>query len=71
MPAPLQNAVASLFASLQGAAGAAVEYTQSTTTVAVNAVPGRTSVEAEFADGSVRTDKLMDFVIAIDRKSVV
>ena len=65
MATPLQNAVTALHASLKQAAGVTVEYTQSGTVVELTAVPGRTTVESEFGDGTVRSDRTADFVVNI------
>lgn len=61
---PLASAVAAMHASLTETAGVAVTYRQGgVATIIQGAIPGRTSVEAQFADGSVRTEKLFDWII--------
>lgn len=64
----MQNAVAGLFASLRGAAGVTVEYTQTSSGIEfqITAVPGRTRFESEFVDGSVRSDSAFDFIMSAD-----
>jgi hypothetical protein len=67
MTTPLANAVTALHASLTETAGVTVTYSQGgTNTIIQAAIPGRTSVEAQFADGSVRTEKLFDWIVSQD-----
>lgn len=67
MTTPLQNAVNRLHTSLSGVAGVTVIYTQNgQTPFEIEAIPGRTTVEAEFADGAVHTDRTLDFVVKIE-----
>lgn len=65
MPTPLANAVNSLMSALKAAAGVEITYSRGVSEIIINAIPGNTLSESTFADGSVRTTRIADFIVQI------
>ena len=63
MPTPQEAAVDVLWLSQKAAAGVAVTYSRGATNVSLTAVPGRTITEQDNGDGTVRTMRVVDFVV--------
>lgn len=61
----MQNAIGSLIQAVHGAAGGEVTYSRGATDIVVTAAPGNTLTESTFADGSVRTTRIADFLIKV------
>lgn len=66
MPTNMQKAASALWRSVKSSAAVSVTYTQDSTSLSLDAVPGTTRVDAESADGMVRTHKEQDFIVNPD-----
>jgi hypothetical protein len=70
MPLPLQSAVDTLWRATKSAGGVAVTYTQDGTDYSLYAVPGTTVIESQNNDGSIRTEKVQDFIFQVSDMSI-